>query len=38
MSVQVKDFGMNNLPEAVLEEYGAKIQDPRLNQIMLSFD
>lgn len=36
MSVQVKDFGMNNLPEAVLEEYGAKIKDPRLNQIMLS--
>lgn len=36
MSVKVKDFGLDNLPEAVLEEYGAKTADPRMREIMLS--
>ncbi len=36
MSVKVKDFGLNNLPEAVLEEYAAKTEDPRLREIILS--
>lgn len=36
MSVNVTDFGMDNMPEAVLEEYGAKTKDPRTREIMLS--
>ncbi len=36
MSVNVKDFGMDNMPMAVLEEYGAKTKDPRLKEIMLA--
>lgn len=36
MSVEVKDFGIDNMPEAVLEEYGAKTKDPRTREIMLS--
>ncbi|MFL2840836.1 MAG: dioxygenase [Pseudohongiellaceae bacterium] len=36
MSVNVKDFGIDNMPMAVLEEYGSKTKDPRLNQIMLA--
>ena len=36
MGVNVKDFGMDNMPMAVLEEYGAKTKDPRLKEIMLA--
>ena len=36
MTVNVKDFGMDNMPMAVLEEYGAKTKDPRLKEIMLA--
>ncbi|PCJ39279.1 MAG: 6-chlorohydroxyquinol-1,2-dioxygenase [SAR86 cluster bacterium] len=36
MTVKVKDFGLNNLPDAVLEEYGDKTKDPRFRKVMLS--
>ena len=36
MSVKVKDFGLDNMPQAVLEEYGSKTEDPRLREIMLA--
>lgn len=36
MSVEVKDFGIDNMPEAVLEEYGEKTKDPRTREIILS--
>jgi hydroxyquinol 1,2-dioxygenase len=36
MSVNVKDFSVDNMPQAVLEEYGAKTEDPRMREIMLS--
>ena len=36
MTVNVKDFSIDNMPQAVLEEYGSKTEDPRLREIMLS--
>jgi len=36
MTVKVKDFSVNNMPQAVLEEYASKTKDPRMREIMLS--
>ncbi len=36
MSSNVKDFGVDKMPQAVLEEYGSKTKDPRLKEIMLA--
>lgn len=36
MSTTVKDFGVDNMPQAVLDEYGSKTEDPRLREIMLA--
>ncbi len=35
MSVNVKDFSVDNMPQAVLEEYASKTEDPRMREIML---
>jgi hydroxyquinol 1,2-dioxygenase len=36
MASNVKDFGLDKMPQAVLEEYGSKTKDPRLKEIMLA--